>query len=211
MRYFADSVSNLPFLVIGLAGVAHCLSAGRGAAWTAVFAGAIAIAFGSTYYHQAPDDARLLWDRLPIALTFMAFLVALLDDHLERPPGLAWLVGALALGAAGVFYWRETGDLRLYLWTQVVPLLAIPVVLLLFPARHPMERTAGRSAYWWVFACYLAARATELADFPVFKATAGIVSGHTLKHLIAALGLALLLGMLARRAARDTRLTARPG
>src|SRR3954471_20194889 len=104
VRNFADSASNLPFLVIGLAGIAYCLRAGRGAAWTAVFAGAIAIAFGSTYYHQAPDDARLVWDRLPIALTFMAFLVALLEDHLERPPGVAALLGALALGAAGVFY-----------------------------------------------------------------------------------------------------------
>jgi len=198
VRNFADSASNLPFLVIGFAGIAHSLRAGRGAAWLAVFAGSIAIAFGSTYYHQAPDDARLLWDRLPIALTFMAFLVALLDDHLERPPGAAvlgaFLTVALALGAAGVFYWRETGDLRLYLWTQVVPLLAIPAVVLLFPARFP-----GREAYWWVFACYLAARATELADFPIFKADGGIVSGHTLKHLIAALGLALLLRMLAGR------------
>ena len=193
---FSDTVSNLPFLVIGMAGVACWLrkrAEERSWAWLAVFLGAIAVAFGSTYYHQAPDDSRLVWDRLPIALTFMAFFVALLEEHLAvaLPRALAL---ALAVATLSVFHWQQTGDLRPYLWTQVVPLLAIPASLLLFPARFTLRRR-----YWAVFACYLLAKLCEVLDFPLFAGSHGIVSGHSLKHLVAAAGLAVLVRMSAVR------------
>lgn len=191
---FSDTVSNLPFLLVGLAGLLGGRARGDRPAWRCVFAGALAVAAGSTYYHLAPDDARLVWDRLPIALTFMAFLVAMVDEHFDADAGWGALLPALALGAAGVLYWKETGDLRLYLWTQIVPLLAIPGVLLLYRPRF-----TDRGAYWAVFACYVAAKLAELWDFPIYRLSCGVVSGHTLKHLIAAAALAILAWMLARR------------
>jgi hypothetical protein len=194
---FADTASNVPFLLVGAAGVVFWPmrpAAERSLAWLAVFAGAIACGFGSWHYHQGPNDATLVWDRLPIALTFMAFLVAILEDHYGPTATRALLAPALIIGAAGVFYWRETADLRLYLWTQIVPLLAVPAALLLFPARH-----ARRGWYWAVLACYALAKVAELADFQIFEAAGRAISGHTLKHLFAALGLGFALWMLARR------------
>lgn len=193
---FSDTLSNLPFLVIGMAGIACWVrkpAEERSWAWLVVFVGALAVAFGSTYYHQGPDDSRLVWDRLPIAVTFMAFFVALLEEHLAvaLPRALAL---ALAVAALSVFYWEQTGDLRPYLWTQIVPLLAIPVSLLLFPARFTL-----RHHYWAVFACYLLAKLCEVLDFQLFVWSHGIVSGHSLKHLVAAAGLAVLVRMYAVR------------
>lgn len=194
---FSDTVSNIPFLLIGIAGIAHWLVQPvreRSLAWLFVFIGAVGCAFGSWLYHQDPNDATLVWDRLPIALTFMAFFVAILEDHFGREVTPKLILPALILGAAGVFYWKATGDLRLYLWTQIVPLLAVPAALLLFPARF-----SHRGAYWAVLACYVLAKVAEVADFPIFEATGHAISGHTLKHLVAALGLGLALGMLVRR------------
>jgi len=194
---FADTASNIPFLLIGAAGVAFWLmrpAAERSPAWLAVFAGAIACGIGSWHYHQGPNDATLVWDRLPIALTFMAFFVAILEDHYGPAATRALLLPALIVGAAGVFYWRETADLRLYLWTQIVPLLAIPSALLLLP-----QRRRGRGWYWAILACYVLAKITEVADFRIFEWTGHAVSGHTLKHLLAALGLGFAFWMLAAR------------
>src|SRR6266567_7841347 len=37
-------------------------------------------AFGSAFYHLAPDNARLIWDRLPIALACAGLLVGVRGD-----------------------------------------------------------------------------------------------------------------------------------
>ena len=34
--------------------------------WFLFYAGNVAAAFGSAYYHLKPDDDRLIWDRLPV-------------------------------------------------------------------------------------------------------------------------------------------------
>jgi hypothetical protein len=36
-----------------------------------MFAGLSLTAFGSGYYHLAPDNARLVWDRIAIMMVFM--------------------------------------------------------------------------------------------------------------------------------------------
>jgi hypothetical protein len=200
---FSDTASNVPFLLIGVAGIAWWLvqpARERSLAWLSVFAGAIGCCFGSWAYHQNPNDATLVWDRLPIALTFMAFFVAILEDHYGRDVTPKLILPALILGAAGVFYWRATSDLRLYLWTQIVPLLAVPMALLLFPARH-----THRGWYGAILACYALAKLTEIWDFQIFAATGRSISGHTLKHLLAAAGLACMFWMLAQRRARAPR------
>jgi hypothetical protein len=194
---FADTVSNVPFLLIGLAGIlswVKCRPEDRSFAWLAVFAGAVLVCFGSWHYHQNPNDQTLVWDRLPIALTFMAFFVAVLEDHLSRDTGSALLLPALLVGGAGVFYWKETDDLRVYLWTQIVPLLSVPLALWIYRPRY-----SHRNWYWAVFACYGFAKVAEVMDLRIFDLTGELVSGHTLKHLIAAAGLAFVLWMLMRR------------
>lgn len=82
------------------------------------FLGVLLTAFGSTYYHWAPDDARLLWDRLPMARGFMELLAAVLSERVAPALASQTLVPLVGAGIGSVLYWRWTDlagcdDLRL--------------------------------------------------------------------------------------------------
>ena len=150
--------------------------------------------FGSSYYHWAPENLTLVWDRLPMTLMFMPLLSLLVYDFLGKKAGQAafWLL--LPLGVFSVLYWHWTelqgqGDLRLYAFVQFFPMVFAPVMVLLSPGK------VGYARYLWlVLAWYVAAKACEHFDAPIFEAT-GFWSGHTIKHFLGDLSLwyALLL------------------
>lgn len=189
----ADVLSNLPFLLIG----AWAWAALRDAPWR-LFALAIgATAFGSAGYHWAPDNTSLVFDRLPIAaacawLTCL-FLAERVDPRWARP---AVLGAALVAAAASVLQWWASeqvgrGDLRAYLFVQFLPMLLVVAGLTM--RLRPLSANAVSDAAWWTtLALYAAAKALELADHAVLQA-GGLVSGHTLKHLLAAAAAAWLL------------------
>src|ERR1700720_3168173 len=66
---FWNVVSNLPFLAVGAVGIARYR---QDATTAALFLGILLTGFGSSYYHLAPDDGTLFWDRLPMTIGFMA-------------------------------------------------------------------------------------------------------------------------------------------
>ncbi len=182
---FGDVASNLAFLIVGLAGLWLCLRKDLGSmrnAWFVMFAGIALVGIASTYYHWTPNDRTLVWDRITLTVGFMGLFVALLGEYIsERFRFL--LVPGVILGVFSVLYWSWFDDLRLYIWVQTVPLLIVPFVMLLFPARF--------SHQWLIFVgalLYGSAKLTELGDKVIFATTQGIVSGHTLKHLLAAAG-----------------------
>ncbi len=118
------------------------------------------------------------------AQTASALLAAL-----RAAPWLPRLVAALpfalaAIGAATVAHWAAVDDLRAYFIVQFYPLLTIPALLWLFPAHYSHAHRLVGALGW-----YALAKAAEVADRPVFRATCGLVSGHTLKHLIASLSM----------------------
>jgi hypothetical protein len=77
---------------------------------------------------------------------------------------------------------------------QFYPMLAIPLMLFLFPARY--DRTAD---LLFAFGWYVLAKVNEQLDVNVFEWLGYVVSGHTLKHLCAAAGMAQILRMLVKR------------
>ena len=86
----------------------------------------------------------------------------------------------LGLGVASLLVWRVTDDLRLYGWVQFFPIVALLLLLWLFPPRY----TGG--ANWLVaIGLYASERSSEFFDASVLSA-GHLVSGHTLKHLFAA-------------------------
>lgn len=202
-------LSNLPFAIVGLLGLTATLGHDPSRTppfsdpwerwpYAALFAGVGLTTLGSSYYHLAPDNARLVWDRLPMSVGFMGLLTALLAER----PSLSvskWLFGPLLLvGVASVRYWywselQNAGDLRLYLLVQFGSLLLVVLLLVLYPARYP-----GTGYLVVGLAAYAAAKGFELADQEVF-ALGQIVSGHTLKHLAVAGGVACLVAMLRAR------------
>lgn len=195
---FLNIATNLAFLVVGVAGILLCaarkgLAARR--AWMTCFIGVALISLGSSYYHVAPDNGTLVWDRLPMSIGFMALFIAVLSDYINPRLEKILLAPAIVLGITSVFYWHYTGDLRPYILVQFLPLLVIPAVMLLFRAARE-----DRHYLLAALALYMLAKLTEHFDRAIFSLTGDIVSGHSLKHLLAALALFVVYLMLRKRA-----------
>ncbi|NCF13775.1 MAG: alkaline phytoceramidase, partial [Gammaproteobacteria bacterium] len=81
---FWNVVSNLPFLVVGAIGFQVALEKKQEplrAAWLAFFAGVFLTAFGSGYYHLAPDNESLAWDRLTMTIGLMSFVAIVIGEY----------------------------------------------------------------------------------------------------------------------------------
>lgn len=173
---FWNVVSNLPFFVIGILG----MRLPGPLTQRMFFFGIFLVTFGSSYYHWAPSDTPLMWDRLPITLAFMAILANLLEERVDESAGRLLLWPLLALGIASLIIWRMTDDLRLYGWVVFFPLLVLPLLFWLFPSKYT------GTANWFIAAgLYAASKLTEVTDWQIMS-PGGIVSGHTLKHLFVA-------------------------
>lgn len=197
-------LSNLPFVLVGAWGLWMFRRRCDEREMYAVFFTGIALTgFGSGWYHLAPDHERLVWDRLPMTVGFMALLAAILGERLS----LAWarrlLVPLLLVGVASVWWWIRSerlgaGDLRPYILVQFLSLVVIAGLLALYPRKYSHPHLP-----WLGLGAYALAKACETYDHPIFAATGGLVSGHTLKHLVAAAGLGCLAHMLAVRTRDD--------
>jgi hypothetical protein len=199
-------LSNAGFLLIGALGLAFVLGRGGRAfqepaeRWPYVvfFGGLLLTGVGSAYYHWAPGNARLAWDRLPLAITLMGLLAATIAERIGVKAA-RWLLGPLvALAAGSVIYWHYTeqrgaGDLRLYALVQFYPIVAVPLLLWWLPPRYTRGSDLLAAA-----ATYAAAKVPELLDALILSVTR-VVSGHTLKHLLAALAGYWVLHMLRYR------------
>jgi hypothetical protein len=197
VRNFGNVASNLLFMLVGAGGWYWCyrhLRTGARRSWMVFFGGVALVFFGSAHYHTTPNDDSLVWDRLPMTLAFMGLLIALLSEHLGESIERHTLMPALILGIASVLWWRYSGDLRLYIWVQAAPLLAIPFVLVMFPGRHSHRLYLVPGLVF-----YALAKVVELHDQEIFEMTGFALSGHSLKHLLAAMAPLCLLLMLARR------------
>jgi len=191
---FLNVASNLPFAAVGLLGIwfigvqtRNCqafLDPRERWPYLILFAGVSMTALGSGYYHWAPDNDRLVWDRLPMALSFMALFAAMLAERIQVEIGI-WLLGPLVLlGISSVLNWHRTDDLRLYGVVQFYPLVIIPVMLWVCPPRY-----TGSAYIWGTLGWYLLAKILELhvVDQGIYS-LGGVISGHTIKHVAAACG-----------------------
>jgi len=207
---FWNVISNLPFAIAGAIGLVwllrlrgkeiaqHFADTRERLPYAVLFAGLILTAFGSGYYHLHPDNARLVWDRLPMTLVFMSLIAALIMDRLSLRAGLWALPLLLIIGAASVaqWYWSEVhgvGDLRFYATVQAYAVIFL-LVMLLFPSHY----TRGRDLLT-VAGLYVVAKLLETFDRQVFSALRGTLSGHTLKHLAAAMAGYWIVRMVQQR------------
>ena len=202
---FWNVASNIPFLLVALAGW-HSLrsgEAGESCKRVCVRMLLLGIAFtacGSADYHWQPSDVRLLWDRLPMTVVFMCVFILTVGERIDSRLASHLLWPLLVLGVASVFYWRLTGDLRLYAVVQFYPLLAVPLMLLLFPAGP-----TSVAAQWAMIGFYALAKLAELLDSRLQDAVPA--GAHAWKHLFAATGLLLYTQALIRTNRSDKQTT----
>ncbi|OFZ97737.1 MAG: hypothetical protein A3H35_14770 [Betaproteobacteria bacterium RIFCSPLOWO2_02_FULL_62_17] len=203
---FADVVSNFGFLLVGLYGLWHLrrprptafVEAFEISIYRWLFLGVVLTAMGSSYFHWAPHNESLFWDRLPITIVLMTLLCATFAERVEIEFARRWFVPLLVIGPAAALHWRWTvslgaEDLRFYGLAQYLT-LSIVVVLHVFPSRY-------RAAPWILrgIVIYAIAKVFESYDNEVLWMTAGAISGHTAKHLFAAGGLLCIVMYLTRR------------
>ncbi len=185
--------SNAPFVLVGVAGLVWLMghSLPQRWMWVIFYLGVALTGFGSGYYHIRPCNATLVWDRLPMTIAFMPFFAALISERINEQTGVWLCVPLLVLGVGSVFYWQRTDDLRPYAWVQFYPMLAIPLLAWLCPAKYLPARDIFIVIGW-----YGLAKVTESLDAPLLRWT--LVSGHSWKHIAAAAAPAWLLWTLAR-------------
>ena len=177
-------ISNAGFLLVGLLGLRLCLGPGvpgASRAWTVFFFGVLLVAFGSSWYHWNPGNATLAWDRLPMTVVFMALFAAVVAEHVRPEIERTLLRGALIVGIVSVGWWHYTGDLRPYAWVQFAPLLALAFTVVAFPRRY-----THRGYLPLGLGFYALAKVAEIYDPAIYAATGNVISGHSLKHLVAA-------------------------
>ncbi len=197
-----DVVSNAGFALVGLWGLSLSarLEAGLRSSLDLFFTGLVLTALGSAYYHWAPTDATLVWDRLPIVMSFAGALGAMAHQYLGVSARSRWTNAWLYLGVLSVGLWAASGDLRLYLVVQfggfALGLLWLGAYAIRQRGRpHP----AGPRLPWGVvWVAYALAKAAESLDVHIWRWSEGMLAGHMLKHLFAAAGVALLCGALSR-------------
>jgi len=206
---FGDVVSNVPFAIVGLWGLSFISTlkppnygnhfAGQSERWPylCVFFGLILTAFGSSYYHLAPDNKRLVWDRLPMTIVFMSMVAAVIVERISVRAGLWLWPFLLTIGIASVEQWHFSevhghGDLRFYAALQVYSALVLLLALFL-PSKYTQASDFGVVAGFYVLAKIL-----ESTDKIIFS-VGHVVSGHTLKHLAAAGAGYWILRMLQKR------------
>ena len=200
---FWNVVSNLPLLIVGAWGLILVANKPQFAqslpfVWAAFFCGLLLTAFGSGYYHLGPDNASLAWDRVAMTIGFMGLFTLVIGEYLSVAWANRLLLPLLLIGVGSVYYWLWTekhgvGDLRPFGLVQFLPMLLVPLIMLLRRGRSDLTP-------WLIgmIVFYAGAKIVEYYDAPIYAA-AGLMSGHALKHVLAALaGASLLLGLYRR-------------
>lgn len=208
--HFGDVITNVGYLIVGAGGLLVLARGRRGASgspgrrcgmwpYATFFAGMVLVGLGSGWYHLEPTNDSLLWDRLAMAVAFMGLFSAVIAERISFRVGVGLLPVLVAGALASVVYWYLTeragmGDLRMYVIIHSYPIVAIPLMMLLFPARY----THGRYL-WGTIGWYVLAKVFEVLDRPIYAWTLGVVSGHNLKHVATAVAAGCVVIMLHRR------------
>ncbi len=195
---FFDVASNLPFIFVGLLGI-FCIINNWGVSsswsWLILFLAVFFVSFGSSYYHLSPENKTLTWDRIPMAIGFMALFVIVLTDYVNNRLEKWLLIPMCLVGICSVIYWHITDDLRIYAWVQFV---SMALLLIIISVYKPNYLKTKYLIYAFVF--YTLSKLAEHFDKQIFELMGQIVSGHSIKHLLAAITTFFFYILLKQRA-----------
>jgi hypothetical protein len=202
-----DVLSNVPFVIVGVWGFLWLL--GESSKLTFLdqreripyrlfFIGVALTGIGSFWYHLAPSNFRLPWDLLPMTCAFISIVVAMFMERVDVKLGLLASFPLLLLGAASVAYWyfseaQGHGDYKFYLFVQFFSPVVCALIIGLFPPRY-----SGMRYLVLVFCLFVVAKLCESFDQQIYS-LGHLVSGHALKHEIAAVACYGILRMLKAR------------
>lgn len=202
---FWNVISNFPLFLVGIIGLYSAFFSTRiniitelKISYVLFFLGVTLVSFGSGYYHLLPENDTLVWDRMPMTIAFMALFSVIIGEFVSCKLGKIVLWPLIFFGGLSVLYWSITesngiGDLRPYILVQFLPLLLIPILLIFFKSKF-----TNKIGYWFLLLAYLFAKALEYFDGQIYSILT-LLSGHTIKHVVAALGVLILLNTYGNR------------
>lgn len=208
IKNFWNVITNLFFIITGVIGITYLCSPQSQShfyhVWEKIpyfvfFINIILIGFGSTYYHLAPSNHRFFWERLPIAVTFMAFFSAVIMERINRKLGIYLLIPFIVIGIFSVIYWMHTegihqGDLRFYGWAQLFPGIGSFLMICLYSTYY-----SGNRYLFEMFGWFGLAKICELFDHGIYLLSFHVISGHPLKHIFMSFAVYSLLRYLKYR------------
>jgi len=184
---FYNVISNIGFITLGLYGFLKVLSTNnKNCLIYFLTIGIILTGLGSGYYHWNPNNITLIFDRLPMVIVFMTFFTFIISNYITSKNYKTYFSLFLSTGIISILYWSytesiDTGDLRLYALVQFLPMLLIPVIILLYKNKN------NNSYYIFpVLGLYILAKLCEHFDEFIYYFLKESISGHSIKHLFAA-------------------------
>jgi len=198
---FWNVVSNLPFILVGLLGMyewwrqqtgsesehlqLHAAATQMPGVFLYFFAGVLLTGVGSAYYHLNPNNTTLIFDRLPMTISFMAFFSLVIGSHVRFDFARLAVVPLLVIGCGSVEYWGYTqaqgsGDLRWYALVQFLPIVLVPIIV-----AGSKSTFLNAKTICWIIGFYVLAKLLEHEDAVIFGLTGSEMSGHAIKHVAA--------------------------
>jgi 1-acyl-sn-glycerol-3-phosphate acyltransferase len=185
-----DVLSNLPFLLAGLYGLfvlRRVKTLDRATSVkplaTVFFTGLIVTAMGSAWFHLQPLAAgRLAIDRFGMLVAFSGLIGLSSALKVSLRSGIALAFFTAISGAISIQISVATGNALPWALVQFGGL-----ALVIGLATTRPNQNLPTLHLWWVVVVYATAKAFEMADQAVFDWTQHLVSGHSLKHIVASL------------------------
>jgi uncharacterized membrane protein len=177
----ADVLSNVVILVAGLLNLRWVVrhASQQPPQFPGMLAAAIGLiltAYGSAYYHFAPSDATLVWDRLPMTIVFAGILAMLWTSVTGKRTSWLQLAILVIVSVGTVGYWLAFDSLWPYAELQFGGLALIVVMTLIRKVDAPL-------AWGSVIGFYALAKVFETLDWQIWGLTDHLFAGHALKHI----------------------------
>jgi hypothetical protein len=170
------------------------------ALYVAFFAAAIGVGLGSGYYHWAPSNPTLFWDRIPMTLVVAALAGGLTVERFGGRAGVAVAVGLALFLPGTLVYWRAseaagTENIWPYLAGMNGALAVTALMVALFPSRY----TEGRHIVIALAVYAVAMLFDTLLDQWFYDSLGQIMGGHAFKHLLATVAMFWIFWFVLRR------------
>ena len=191
-HHYADARSwlGIPHAGDVISNVAFVIVAARARAWLrdgyaiAVGVGVAAIGLGSALYHVAPGDAALAFDWGPIAITLAILSAAVIRDRVGPRAGRRVLGVGTTFAVGSVAWWLASGGTA---GGNMAPYVAVQLAGIVVPALVAVLVRGTIAARWLVLGVVVFALARGVAAYDAALLDLLGVSGHSLKHVLAAL------------------------
>ena len=186
---FMDVITNLPYLIFGLIGLAliyfrkKYLSKNLFCHLLVIFIGLVITSIGSSYFHLVLDKLSLFIDRIGIAIVISGILGLVIYQKLNQKLSVIYSIIFLLILMVSNYYWYLTNDLAPWSIAQVLGI----VIVFVLGFKSNIDLKFPTINYWLIITLYLIAKICEFSDNFFFEITNNIISGHSIKHLISSL------------------------